>query len=424
MTLGIDNLENQSIPISSGNILYVGGSGEGNYTKIQDAINDAKDGDTVFVYSGTYYENVVINKTINLIGENKNTTIIDGSGVGDVIIINADSVNISGFLIKNNVEDSSGIRILSDYNNIFSNIVEYCRYGIYIREGWFNNIYDNFIENVYYFGITIYSYPEINCMNNCVFNNIIDFNVESNKESVGIHTRGKRILISNNTITDCKKSGIQICDDSYDSQILNNTIIGDNQRISYGILLRDDTYNIDVINNYVSGCDYGILINGLIYNISHNFIDKNRYGIYTASFNYSNSISNNIVTNCEEIGIGIESYTSFCLVTNNIIEQANRGITVEHGTNNIIIRNIIKNNTIGVEVWGTYNEIISNNLINNNRHAKFFDHFNIWEKNYWGRPVYHPKIIFGRVGEFHKTLPWINIEWTPAKEPYDIKVLS
>ena len=42
------------MPISNDNTLYVGGSGEGNYTKIQDAIDDASDGDIVFVYNGTY----------------------------------------------------------------------------------------------------------------------------------------------------------------------------------------------------------------------------------------------------------------------------------------------------------------------------------------------------------------------------------
>ena len=48
-----------------GNVLYVGGSGPGNYTKIQDAVDDASDGDTVFVYSGIYYETIFLtNKSI------------------------------------------------------------------------------------------------------------------------------------------------------------------------------------------------------------------------------------------------------------------------------------------------------------------------------------------------------------------------
>jgi hypothetical protein len=45
--------------------LYVGGTGEGNYSRIQDAIDDAVDGDTVFVYddSSPYYEHIRINKS-------------------------------------------------------------------------------------------------------------------------------------------------------------------------------------------------------------------------------------------------------------------------------------------------------------------------------------------------------------------------
>ena len=84
-----------------GKTLYVGGLGPDNYTKIQDAIVNASDDDTVFVFddSSPYYENIMIDKSINLIGENKNTTIIDGSRKDDVVHINADSVKLSFFTI-------------------------------------------------------------------------------------------------------------------------------------------------------------------------------------------------------------------------------------------------------------------------------------------------------------------------------------
>ncbi len=84
----------------SGTTLYVGGYGPGNYSNIQDAIDDASDGYTVYVYDGIYYENIVVDKSINLIGENIKTTIIYGNGIGNVIEVIADYVNISGFTIR------------------------------------------------------------------------------------------------------------------------------------------------------------------------------------------------------------------------------------------------------------------------------------------------------------------------------------
>jgi len=109
------------------NTLYVGGNGSSNYSTIQDAIDATSDGDTVFVFSGTYYENIVVHKSINLLGENKNTVIINGNDNGDVVNITANSVKISGFTIKNStymnsIWDGCGVRILSDGNIIENNI--------------------------------------------------------------------------------------------------------------------------------------------------------------------------------------------------------------------------------------------------------------------------------------------------------------
>lgn len=97
-----------SSSLSNGNWLYVGGGGPGNYSKIQDAINDSSDGDTVFVFDdiSPYNERIFVRKQIRLLGEIRNTTIIQRG-----ILVTADYVTISDFTICN------GFSII-DQNNI------------------------------------------------------------------------------------------------------------------------------------------------------------------------------------------------------------------------------------------------------------------------------------------------------------------
>src|SRR4030042_2566389 len=73
------NPVNDSKPLNNGNWFYVGGSGPNNYSRIQDAIDNASNGDTVYVFNGTYYERLAIYSEINLIGENRDNTIIDAN---------------------------------------------------------------------------------------------------------------------------------------------------------------------------------------------------------------------------------------------------------------------------------------------------------------------------------------------------------
>jgi len=71
------------------------------YPTIQEAINAANPGDTIFVRAGTYYENVVVNKSVLLVGENKELTLIDGDGIGNVVSVIASNVIIHNFTIQN-----------------------------------------------------------------------------------------------------------------------------------------------------------------------------------------------------------------------------------------------------------------------------------------------------------------------------------
>jgi hypothetical protein len=134
---------------SNGTILYVGGSGPWNYTSIQAAINDASPGDTVFVFndSSPYNENVKVNKMINLIGEDRNTTIIDGVVPLNSVSISCgvDNAVISGFTITGDI-NGNGIRVCSDNNIIQGNKIVFNDFGIEIGiDANYNIITNNII---------------------------------------------------------------------------------------------------------------------------------------------------------------------------------------------------------------------------------------------------------------------------------------
>ena len=86
---------------------------------IQEAINSAYPGDTIFVHNGTYTEYVVVNRTVLLIGENRETTIINGSGTGIGILVTANHVTVQGFGVQN---CEVGIKVESNNNVISSNL--------------------------------------------------------------------------------------------------------------------------------------------------------------------------------------------------------------------------------------------------------------------------------------------------------------
>jgi len=96
-------IEKLSLPMSRGNTLYVGGSGPGNYSTIQSAIDNASDGDIIFIYKGTYYETPWVNKSLSIIGEDPEFTVIDGkqNQVNNIFSVNASSFNLRGVTIQN-----------------------------------------------------------------------------------------------------------------------------------------------------------------------------------------------------------------------------------------------------------------------------------------------------------------------------------
>jgi parallel beta-helix repeat protein len=190
-TIGQDTKE--PLPSSRGKWWYVGGSGPGNYSVIQDAIDNASDGDTVFVYddSSPYIEFIVVTKSLIVQGENKSTTIIDSGGFN----ISANHVTVTGFTIQNS---ETGLYIyFYGYNTISNNVIIYTLPGIGIGVYGHDNIIigndvsqDNNSEHQgYYPGIIVSG-----SFNNISYNTIHD-------NSVGIYlTATNRTEIYRNSL--------------------------------------------------------------------------------------------------------------------------------------------------------------------------------------------------------------------------------
>ncbi len=84
-----------------------------NYPTIQGAINAAGFGDVIYVRARTYYEHLVVDKGISLVGENTLSTIIDGGGVDTVVYVTASHTSIRNFTVRNSGVEwlNSGIRL-------------------------------------------------------------------------------------------------------------------------------------------------------------------------------------------------------------------------------------------------------------------------------------------------------------------------
>ncbi|UEC42140.1 MAG: Cell surface protein [Methanothrix sp.] len=137
-----------SIGAAQGATITVGAEGC-DYASIQKAVEAAKDGDILSVQSGTYRENLVVDKTLILRGRDTGSGMpaVDGRGVGSAIILNADQITLEGFVVKNAGHGKAGIEVNSDRNYIRNNLVTENRWhGIYLSDSDENVITGNVVS--------------------------------------------------------------------------------------------------------------------------------------------------------------------------------------------------------------------------------------------------------------------------------------
>jgi len=272
------NFEKPSLPTSRGHWLYVGGSGLGNYSKIQDAINDSLDGDTLFVYddSSPYYEHVIIDKSITLVGEDRNTTIIDGTHGGPIFKIIVDYVSIRNLSIINSANE--GVLIInSSYSAIQSCIISYNNEGICNSQFSENNIISNniLINNLY--GILLFDNYFSTISENILVNNSYAIQIDTYTRpinTVGLSQEDTYITVSNNHIAD---SIIAVTINHTSLNLIKNNIIENNR---WGVLFYG-TYGMGCVNtlerNYIRNNDLGIFMTCFLGGASGNKIYQNTF---------------------------------------------------------------------------------------------------------------------------------------------------
>ena len=206
---------------------------------IQDAINTATSGDTIYVHNGVYSEHVIIDKSLTFMGEERSLTIINGTLSGTAVTIVADNVRIAEFTIQNGDE---GIYIVnSDGNTISGNNIISSRFeGI-----WVENSTDNIIAN------NIISY---NGWDGVYLLNVTNTNLRSNTITSNAWS-GLRVDISHddffgyNTLSDNTNDGFRL-DDSDNISFVGNTVSWNQAAgVNFNNVLACTYYHNNFLNN-------------------------------------------------------------------------------------------------------------------------------------------------------------------------------
>jgi parallel beta-helix repeat protein len=346
-----------------------------NYSTINAALQNASDGDTVFVRKGTYNERFVIDKAISLKGEDRDTTIINGNNSGTVVLIRHDNVEVSDLTIMYSDAPNHpysqwmwstrliGIHLLSVKScNIHGNKVMDCGAGIWLYDSPQNIINGNYLyRNDYGERIEISS------------NNVFEGNtLTGNWAGMRFISSGNNKLRNNTMNFNTENFAILGAEPCYINDVdISNTV--DGKPIYYWIGLSHQSIPSDagcvVLVNCV-GCtveglslaknlDGIVLVTCMNSNVANNTILQTNGGITTHG-----CINDRIIGNKLDCINAIKVNGNGTQVINNTITATATGVTIEGNYH------VLSDNTIDVTTWqaymikclGSYNRVTGNRL--------------------------------------------------------------
>ncbi|MHC4941862.1 MAG: right-handed parallel beta-helix repeat-containing protein [Planctomycetota bacterium] len=328
------------------------------FDTIQDGVNAVEEGGTVHVLAGFYSENVVIKKTLRLIGEDREQTFIDAGDTGTAIYVQADEVVISGFTIQNSgvLWPDSGILLnAGDFHRIENNRFRNNFMAVHASDSSDNVFKGNLFEENSWQGITFYPWLET-CENQVIVENIFIDNDNSIMLRSASHS-----LISNNTFNNQTYDESLYAEDSDGLTITNNT------------MFKDDHVFITGGSGHVISSNSFKLYEGIedrvrLENVTDCLIEENLFGhgeqggIELADASNSSVLNNDFI---DLSGPAIEILTSsdITVAHNKVKKMINNGIAIRVSTNITIYQNVVENIKIssGIAVFqSSHVDVIEN----------------------------------------------------------------
>jgi len=366
----------KQISVSRGTLLYVGGSGPGNYSRIQDAIDDASDGDTIFVYNGTYYEHITVNKQLTLIGIPSSSEDIPFIDSGDeiTVLITADKCILDTFQIGSDWD--FGILLQSDetivrncsvlkadgdikldhasHNVISDNIFRGNFQGILLQGSSNNTIRNNIVDQ---------QWRSMTLWENSCYNLVYGNNFSNSRYWAGIDNGDNCSynIFKNNTLCNNAEVGIYIMH-AYGISIIGNSFINNGIAFSSSVpellsyTIEENTINDKNIYFYKNDNDVLVPSDaGQVFlvqctdftlqdlTISHVRTGYDRMGGGICLINSSHiTIQGCHISSCSPVGMYMVNSDHNTISSNNLSKNFYYGVYCIHSAGNIFSDNIIR----------------------------------------------------------------------------------
>jgi len=403
--------------------LTVNDDGGADYTTLQAAIDNASAGDTIYVWEGTYNEDIYINKSLTIIGNSSTNTTIQGTQAGHVVYIDSDYVNLTGFFITksrwqhrydgvylyySNYCRIEYCNISGNYEGLFLYYSDYCKienntayntgaYGFSGRESDYCRFENNTIKG----WSSMVMYIEYRCTNLIIRNN----NISTGYYGIYIYY-SSNFRILNNNISDCYYG---VYHQQSDYSIYENNTLYDN---SCGIYMY---YSRGCVFKYTVFIECGLYLagNGIDRWNTHTIDDTNTvngkpiYYLYDRSNENVSAVGKGqlILANCHYMNVTDLNFSNGSVgillghSDYNLIEQNNcsyqhfRAMALEYSDHNRILNNsCYSNQEAGLYIENSWYNFFQNNTCRynsqngiQNRHSRYntFDH-NDCSKNQYG----------------------------------------